>query len=465
MIPNENYPSRGKKMRQARIKKKSAEGLLDNFSHIMEMANDFIFVINADFTFRFVNSCVANLLKRPTEKIVGKHLKDLISSEVFIAKRRNLMRVFRSGRPFSFEERVVVHDRELWLDTKLSPVTDKDGTVVAVIGISRDITDRKEVVDLITCAKKEWESTVDCMADLIAIIDSKYRIVRVNKAMASRMGVTVKKAVGMKCYENFYATRKPPPFCPFVQATADGKRQGVELYERHWGGNYLLNVTPVTDPEGRLNGCIYIGRSIDRHEKAEEAQRKKREQMILLMKNAEYIILIQDLEGKYMFFNSTPQNSLEPDDVLGKTPFDFFEPLTASKISERVKQVAENAQALTHMNHITWNGEILSFFDQVSPIRDVTGNVTAVATISRKITERKRESQEMRIPDNDLRGLTRRESEILRLIAAGLTSREIAGKLFISQKTVETHRSRLMHKLDLHKTADLVKFAVKSGFL
>jgi PAS domain S-box-containing protein len=446
------------------IPENSVEGLIADFRKITEMANDFIFIIKADFTVQFVNLFIANYLKRPMHEIVGKHLKQLIPHEVYAAQKRNLSKVFKSGRLFSFEEKLSFGETELWVDTKLSPITDKNGLVTAVLGISRDITERREIGDLICNAKKEWERTVDSMVDLIAVVDKKYQIVRVNKAMANRMGVTVQKAVGMKCYENFYATKKPPHFCPFA-TTADMKQLRVELYEGHWGGNYLFSVSPVSDPEGRLTGCIYVGRNIDRHEKAEEIQRKKRDQMMLLMKSAEYVILIQDLEGKYVFFNSTPQNTLEPEDVLGKTPFDFFEPLIASKMSERVKMVATNAQSVANMNHVTWNGEIFSFFDQVSPIRDVMGNITAVATISRKITERKRESQEAVPAAEDNKGLTKRENEILRLIAAGFTSRQIADQLFISQKTVETHRSRLMQKLDLHKTADLVKFAVKSGLL
>ncbi len=61
--------------------------------------------------------------------------------------------------------------------------------------------------------------------------------------------------------------------------------------------------------------------------------------------------------------------------------------------------------------------------------------------------------------------LTVRESEILRLIASGLSNKQIADKLCISVKTVETHRARIMQKLDLHTTADLVRYAIRTGLL
>lgn len=59
--------------------------------------------------------------------------------------------------------------------------------------------------------------------------------------------------------------------------------------------------------------------------------------------------------------------------------------------------------------------------------------------------------------------LTEREKQILSLIASGLTNRQIANKLFISIKTVETHRNRILQKLGVHTTADMVKYAIKSG--
>ncbi len=61
--------------------------------------------------------------------------------------------------------------------------------------------------------------------------------------------------------------------------------------------------------------------------------------------------------------------------------------------------------------------------------------------------------------------LTRREREILGLIASGLTNKQIAHKLFLSVKTVETHRARMMRKLGLHTMADLVRQAMERGLI
>ncbi len=64
---------------------------------------------------------------------------------------------------------------------------------------------------------------------------------------------------------------------------------------------------------------------------------------------------------------------------------------------------------------------------------------------------------------NPLDELTPRQREILQLVAEGRTTKEIASRLDLSIKTVETHRAQLMERLDIHDVAGLVKFAIRVG--
>jgi two-component system response regulator NreC len=61
--------------------------------------------------------------------------------------------------------------------------------------------------------------------------------------------------------------------------------------------------------------------------------------------------------------------------------------------------------------------------------------------------------------------LTEREREILKLVAEGYTNNQIAERLIISPKTVDTHRTHIMDKLNLHSRAELVKYAMRRGLL
>jgi DNA-binding NarL/FixJ family response regulator len=61
--------------------------------------------------------------------------------------------------------------------------------------------------------------------------------------------------------------------------------------------------------------------------------------------------------------------------------------------------------------------------------------------------------------------LTDREREMLKLVAEGYTAREISDMLVVSLRTVETHKTNLMKKLNIHNKADLIRFAIRKGII
>ena len=75
------------------------------------------------------------------------------------------------------------------------------------------------------------------------------------------------------------------------------------------------------------------------------------------------------------------------------------------------------------------------------------------------------EKKELKSADASYASLTRREKQVMCLLAEGLSTTEIAEKLFISRKTVENHRSNILSKLDLHSTVELVRYAARYGLI
>lgn len=67
--------------------------------------------------------------------------------------------------------------------------------------------------------------------------------------------------------------------------------------------------------------------------------------------------------------------------------------------------------------------------------------------------------------DKDLGELSKREIQVLTMLAEGMLYQEIAEKLFISVRTVESHKSHIMQKLELNTTAELVKFAIRNKLI
>lgn len=89
------------------------------------------------------------------------------------------------------------------------------------------------------------------------------------------------------------------------------------------------------------------------------------------------------------------------------------------------------------------------------------------SSVSQQVVKRLMASpaKEEKISDVGYGTLSPREQEVMRLLAEGLSRKEIAKKLFISPKTVENHRTNIMNKLDLHSTMDLIRYSAKLGLI
>ncbi len=102
-------------------------------------------------------------------------------------------------------------------------------------------------------------------------------------------------------------------------------------------------------------------------------------------------------------------------------------------------------------------------------IREVQkGNTFFSPTIAKRRNQRRQNAQlhgTVRNLKNESAPLTRREAEVLQLIAEGKANKETAGELGISIKTVEKHRQSLMEKLNIHDTAGLTRYAISAGII
>ena len=99
--------------------------------------------------------------------------------------------------------------------------------------------------------------------------------------------------------------------------------------------------------------------------------------------------------------------------------------------------------------------------DLVQAIREIRGNAIYLSpTISRAVVEAYFDKV---TPPGDV--LSSRERQVLQLVAEGKTTKEIAGVLGVSIKTADSHRARIMRKLDIHDTAGLVRFAIRRGLI
>lgn len=169
-------------------------------------------------------------------------------------------------------------------------------------------------------------------------------------------------------------------------------------------------------------------------------------------------------------------NSLVPDIVI----LDISMPnLRGIEATREIKMSHPNVKVLIltmhkdkeHLYHALWagaEGYLLKedadteLFSAIKTIRQGGVYISPLLSVHvANILSQKREGVDFVFPDECL---TTREREVLKLIAEGKSSKEVADLLYISVRTVQHHRANMMRKLSLRKTADLIKYAIRKGY-
>ncbi len=119
-------------------------------------------------------------------------------------------------------------------------------------------------------ARDQWQATFDSVNDLIAILDLDHRIIRVNRSMAQRLGISPEQVMGRFCYEVVHGLPQPPETCPHSRLLAGKSSARIELFEERLDGHFDITVTPLNNADGMLIGSVHNARDITEQKQIQE---------------------------------------------------------------------------------------------------------------------------------------------------------------------------------------------------
>ncbi len=126
---------------------------------------------------------------------------------------------------------------------------------------------RRQADEAVIRAKRDWERTFDAVPDLLSIIDINHTIIRVNKGMAERCGLTVQEIVGRKCYEAVHGLREAPACCPRFDMKQDDFVHIKEIEVNRLNGVFDITISPLTDEKGRITSYAHVMRDVTERKK------------------------------------------------------------------------------------------------------------------------------------------------------------------------------------------------------
>lgn len=160
-------------------------------------------------------------------------------------------------------------------------------------------------------------------------------------------------------------------------------------------------------------------------------------------------VVTERVETKDAFIEAL--HSFGPDVVLADNALTQFDSIAAMEILRAVRPAAPLIVVSGGMDERCIVAIMRAGADDVVPrsdLKSVADNINAALDVRRPLER-----------------LTSRQLEVLRLVAEGNTTPQIAQKLKLSVKTIETHRSELMRRLGVHDVVQLVRFAVRVGLV
>lgn len=128
-----------------------------------------------------------------------------------------------------------------------------------------------------------WEPIFDTIPDLMLVLDREHRIVKANRAMAERLGVSPSSLVGSLCCQVVHGTPAPVPFCPHAQMLVDGREHVADIRLERLGGLFEVVVSPLRNRGGDLVGAVHLAHDVTEREAAAEALQQQRRQLQILM--------------------------------------------------------------------------------------------------------------------------------------------------------------------------------------
>ena len=249
-----------------------ADNRIHQLATVVMDSNDAVIFFDIEGNVQAWNRGARNMYGWSETEALRMNFRDLVPA-CKVAEHLDMIHRLRTGEVIdSFETQRLTKDRrilDVWLTITAVPGTSQNVIVIATT--ERDITERKKQGEAILRAKNDWERTFDSVPDLIAILDNKHRIVRANRAMVERLGLTREQCMGLTCYKAVHGTDEPPDFCPHARTLLEGGEQATEVHEDRLGGDFIVTTTPLLSPEGKVEGTLHVARDITKRKGAEQA--------------------------------------------------------------------------------------------------------------------------------------------------------------------------------------------------
>lgn len=367
------------------------------YQSVIESLHEGFFINTTDGVFTFANQALAQMLgKKKASELIGKKFTDFVEP----TPRAQIRQLFADTLKNSTPTRELVvpiqrNTKEL-IFVQIRPVTlfDSHRNIIGLSGIVSDLTERVNTENQLKLFQHGFENSPNPRV-LVEYNNKKPIIKKVNQSFLKFYGYTREEVLGKNpsilqsglqsqgYYRKMWSTILDSKTGTWRDDIVNKKKDGTLV-------NLILTISTVFDRKQRPAFFLAEHVNISEIIRTQAALKEKDQLLDTILKNTHDIVILQDRDGRYQYYNSSASFGLSESEVIGKMPYDFFDAKTATEIMAKHQSVVRTGKEVAYDSLVHWQKQDLWFNNFLYPVRDMDGNIVSVGTIGHNITERKR---------------------------------------------------------------------------
>ncbi|NOY57767.1 MAG: PAS domain S-box protein, partial [Calditrichaeota bacterium] len=380
---------------------------------LAEAAHDIIFIIDKEDKVQYVNGYAAAQFDKKPEELIGINRAELFPDDV--EQSVDLQNVLKNGQPVYGERETIFPNNSMWLGTWLVPLKDENGNTYAMMGISRDVSDRKKFEKELDNRTAQYQLIVENQIDLVVKVDLEGKYLFVSPSYCEAFGKTKEELLrntfwplihkdDLEITEKAMRDLYKPPYKCYVEQRA----------KTVWGWRWFgWADKSVLDENNNVVAIIGVGRDITAQKIAEQALVDSEEKYHNLFESVKDTILVMDKET-FLDCNSAAEKMFKCsfEEIVSKSPWEFSTVTQPDGTNSKEKALQKIQAALNGEDQFfQWThkrNDGSEFEAEVSLTRFKVKNNWQIIAIVRDITERKRAHEALQKSEKRFRDVVER---------------------------------------------------------